>query len=95
MHLTALTKETYFINSSALIGGKFTLKIPLQDLLFSLNAVISTIVRIEFITGHVIFNGAYNEIFQLKTTIIDHIASSVSFVSFSNFGCIVDGRFNW
>ena len=24
--------------------------------------------RIEFKTGHVIFNGAYNEIFQLKTT---------------------------
>ena len=23
--------------------------------------------RSEFITGHVIFNGAYNEIFQLKT----------------------------
>ena len=44
------------------------LKNPLQDLLSSLNAVISTNKRIEFITGHVIFNGAYNEIFQLKTT---------------------------
>ena len=38
------------------------------DLLSSLNAVISDNERIEFITCHVIFNGAYNEIFQLKTT---------------------------
>ena len=30
------------INSSALIGGKFILKNPLQDLLSSVNAVIST-----------------------------------------------------
>ena len=44
-------------------------KNPLQDLLSSLNAVISTNERIDFITGHVIFKGAYNEIFQLKTTI--------------------------
>ena len=57
------------INSSALIGGKFILKKnALQDLLSSLNAVISTNERIEFITGHVIFNKAYNEILQLKTT---------------------------
>ena len=32
---------------------------------------------------------------SLTSPDIDHIASSVSFVSFSNFGCIVDGRFNW
>jgi hypothetical protein len=43
-------------------------KNPLQDLLSSLNAVISTNESIEFITGLVIFNRAYNEIFQLKTT---------------------------
>ena len=44
-------------NSSALIGGKFNLKKkPLQDLLSGVNAVISTNERIEFITGHVIFN---------------------------------------
>ena len=43
-------------------------KNPLQDLLSSLTAVISTNERIQFITGHAIFNGAYNEIFQLKTT---------------------------
>ena len=47
----------------------FKKKNPLQDLLSSLNAAISTNERIEFITGHVIFNGAYNEIFQLKTTL--------------------------
>ena len=43
LHLTALTKETYFINLSALIGGKFICKKNhLQDLLSRLNAVIST-----------------------------------------------------
>ena len=41
-------------------------KNSLQDLLSSLIAAISTNERIEFITGHVIFNGAYNDIFQLK-----------------------------
>ena len=56
------------INSSALIGGKFILKNPLQDLLSSLNAVISTNERTEFITGHVIYNPAYTYKFQLKTT---------------------------
>ena len=50
------------MNLSALIGGVFFQKKPLQDLLSSLNAVISTNEIIEFITGHVIFNGAYNEI---------------------------------
>ena len=51
---------------SALIGGKFILKKnPLQDLLSSLNAVIST----QIITGHVIYNPAYTYKFQLKTTI--------------------------
>ena len=45
------------MNSSALIGGKFNLKKnPLQDLLSSTNAVISTNERIEFITGHMIYN---------------------------------------
>ena len=48
----------------------FAKKNPLQDLLSSLNALISTNEMIEFITGHVIFNGAYNEIFLLKTTYI-------------------------
>ena len=46
-------------NSSALIGGKFILKNPLQDLLSSLKAVISTIERIEFITDHMTYNLAY------------------------------------
>ena len=48
------------MNSSALIGGKFNLKKnPLQDLLSSVNAVISTNERIEFITGHMTYNPAY------------------------------------
>ena len=48
------------INSSALIGRKFIFqKNPLQDLLSSVNAVISTNERIEFITGHMTYNPAY------------------------------------
>ena len=43
------------INSSALTGGKFILKIPLQDLLSGVNDVISTNERIEFITGHMTY----------------------------------------
>ena len=45
------------------------LKNPLQDLLSSLNAVISTNESTEFITGHVIYNPAYTYKFQLKTTL--------------------------
>ena len=60
----------YFLKLlSALIGGKpiFT-KNPLQVFLSSLNAVILTNKRTEFITGHVIFKLRYNQIHQLKTT---------------------------
>ena len=57
------------INSSAPIGGKFIFtKNPLQDLLSSLNAVISTNESTQFITGDVIYNPAYTYKFQLKTT---------------------------
>ena len=44
-------------------------KDPLQDLLSSLNAVISTNESTEFIAGHVIYNPAYTYKLQLKTTI--------------------------
>ena len=40
----------------------------LQDLLSSVNAVISTIESTRIITGHVIYNPAYTYKFQLKTT---------------------------
>ena len=40
----------------------------LQDLLSSLNAVISTNESTQFLTGHVIYNPAYTYKFQLKTT---------------------------
>ena len=54
--------------SSGLIGGKFIFsKNPLQDLLSSLNAVISTNESTRFLTGHVIYNLAYTHKFQLKT----------------------------
>ena len=50
-------------NTSALIGGKFIFfKKPLQDLLSSVNAVISTNERIEFITDHMTYNLAYTKI---------------------------------
>ena len=45
-------------------------KNPLQDLLSSLNAVISTNESTESITGHVISNPAYTYKFQLKTTMV-------------------------
>ena len=44
-------------------------KNPLQDLLSSLNAVISTNERNWILTGHVIFKLRYNQIYQLKTTL--------------------------
>ena len=48
------------MNSSALIGGKFILQNnPLQDLLSSVNAVISINGRIEFMIGHMTYNQAY------------------------------------
>ena len=47
-------------------------KNPLQDLLSSLAAVISTNESTEFIPGHVIYNQAYTSKFQLKTTFEGH-----------------------
>ena len=44
------------MNSSALIGGIFIKKNPLQDLLSSVNAVISTNERVEFMTDHMTYN---------------------------------------
>ena len=59
------------MNPSALNGGNlFVKKNPLQDLLSSLNAVISTNESTGIITGHVIYNSAYTYKFQMKTTIV-------------------------
>ena len=52
----------------SLAENLFLQKNPLQDLLSSLNAVISFNESTEFITGHVIYNSAYAYNFQLKTT---------------------------
>jgi hypothetical protein len=49
----------------------FLQKNPLQDLLSSLNAVISTNESTQFITGHMIYNPAYTYKFQLKTTFVN------------------------
>ena len=57
------------INSSALVGGKFiSSKNPEQELLSSLNVVISTNESTWFITGHMVYNLAYIEILQTTTT---------------------------
>ena len=47
----------------------FVKKSPLQDLLSSLNAVISTIRSTRIITDHVINNPAYTYKLQLKPTL--------------------------
>ena len=52
-----------------LLEKLFLEKNPLQDLLSSLNAVISTNESARIITGHVIYNLAYTYKFQLKTTL--------------------------
>ena len=52
----------------SLVENLFVKKNPLQDLLSSLNAVISTNERNLILAGHVIFKLRYNQIYQLKTT---------------------------
>ena len=53
------------------MGRKFICKKnPLQDLLSSLNYVISTNERNRILTDHVIFELRYNEIYQMKTTLM-------------------------
>ena len=54
----------------------FVKKNPLQDLLSSLNAVVSTNESTQIITGHVIYNPAYTYKFQLKTTQKDFLKST-------------------
>ena len=52
----------------SLVENLFVKKHPLQDLLSSLNFVISTNERNGILTDHVIFKLLYNEIYQMKTT---------------------------
>ena len=59
----------------------FAKKKPLQDLLSSLNAAISTNESTWFITGHVIYNLAYTYKFQLKTTLLVGYGFALSLVS--------------
>ena len=63
-------------------------KKPLQDLLCSLNAVISTNESTEIITGHVIYNPAYNFKFQLKTTQVNISTPHLCHVKKPVFGCM-------
>ena len=56
----------------SLVENLFLQKNPLQDLLSSLNAVISTNESTRIITGHVIYNLAYTYKFQIKTTLLVH-----------------------
>ena len=49
-----------------MVENLFVKKNSLQDILSSLNAVISNNESTEFITGHVIYNPAYTYKLQLK-----------------------------
>ena len=51
--------DLLWIRVLSLVENLFLKKNPLQDLLSSLNAVISTNESAQFITGHVIYNPAY------------------------------------
>jgi hypothetical protein len=53
----------------SLVENVFFFKNPLQGLLSSLIAVISTNESTQFITGNVIYNPAYTYKIQLKTTL--------------------------
>ena len=54
----------------SLAENLFLQKNPLQDLLSSLNAVISSNESTQILTGHVSRNTAYTYKFQSKTTIV-------------------------
>ena len=58
-----------FESPVTLVEYLFVKQNPLQDLLSSLNAVISTNESTQVITGHLIHNPAYTYKCQLKTTI--------------------------
>ena len=71
------------MNSSALIGGKFNLKKkhPLQDLLTSVNAVISTNERILFLKGHMNYNPNLRDDNHLKKPSVFATATSQLYVA--------------
>jgi hypothetical protein len=52
------------------VENLFFQKNTLQDLLSSLNAVISTNESTQLITGHMVYNLAYTKILQMTTTIV-------------------------
>ena len=75
------------INLSALIDGKLIFqKNPLQDLLSSLNPVISTNESTRYITGHMVYNLAY---MYLNLTDDNHLGLTVASSSDPNcgYGC--------
>ena len=53
-----------------MVENLFFQKNPLQDLLSSLNAVISTNESTWFITRHMVYNLAYTKILQTTTTYV-------------------------
>ena len=61
----------------------FVKKNPLQDLLSSLNAIISTNESSEFIAGHVIYKPNYTYKNQLKTTFVTVKSTGIPFVHFA------------
>ena len=55
-----------------LVENLFVKENPLQDLLSSMDAVISTNERAWILTGHVTFKLRYSQIYQMKTTVKVH-----------------------
>ena len=53
-----------------MVENLFVKQNSLQDLLSSLNALISTNKRAWILTGHVTFKLRYNQIYQMKTTYV-------------------------
>ena len=51
-----------------MVENLFVKENPLQNLLSSLNFIISTNEKNEILTDHVIFKLRFNEIYQMKTT---------------------------
>ena len=82
----------------SLIGGNFICqkKNPSQDLLSSLNAVISTNESTRIITGHVIYNPAFTYKFQLKTTLDGNYqwALQLSEAMLDTQNCVTEARVN-
>ena len=76
-----------------MVENSFVKRNPLQDLLSSLNTVISTNERSWILTCHVIFKLRSNQIYELKTTLVQQSCgiNNVA-VEHTVVGIIVNGQ---